>query len=70
MRVIESLLIDGQWSAGTHERQADVFLALQPHGGGERAHREQPGVAPLDVDPQRHDRRQKPHQQDGITQTE
>jgi len=25
MRVIESLLIDGQWSAGTHERQADVF---------------------------------------------
>lgn len=25
MRVIESLLIDGQWSAGGHERQADVF---------------------------------------------
>ncbi len=25
MRVIESLLIDGQWSAGTHERQADVY---------------------------------------------
>ncbi|WP_397453202.1 NAD-dependent succinate-semialdehyde dehydrogenase [Pseudomonas sp. NA-150] len=25
MRVIESLLIDGQWSSGTHERQADVF---------------------------------------------
>lgn len=25
MRVIESLLIDGQWSAGAHERHADVF---------------------------------------------
>ncbi|SFN93427.1 succinate-semialdehyde dehydrogenase / glutarate-semialdehyde dehydrogenase [Pseudomonas sp. NFACC24-1] len=25
MRVIESLLIDGQWSTGAHERQADVF---------------------------------------------
>jgi succinate-semialdehyde dehydrogenase/glutarate-semialdehyde dehydrogenase len=25
MRVIESLLIDGQWSIGSHERQVDVF---------------------------------------------
>ncbi|WP_161892645.1 aldehyde dehydrogenase family protein, partial [Pseudomonas juntendi] len=25
MRVIQSLLIDGQWSAGNHPRQADVF---------------------------------------------
>lgn len=25
MRVIESLLIDGQWSSGTHPHQADVF---------------------------------------------